>query len=206
MTQPNIQKTIAVLLILICIGLIPLLSLVNKWLFDDPQAYGVRSEDKDIVQFEWFDNSLNSHTFPTTDNRITYLFMGFLSCSEICPIRIQQMHVLEQEIDKDPSLSTENINFMFISIDPENDTAELRKHLIDNRSPRFISASLNDADLMHLNQQLSEKINKNTNAINHVGNLFLISTTGKVERIYTAKQLSTDKMLVELKQYISLKA
>ncbi|WP_144212153.1 SCO family protein [Shewanella donghaensis] len=201
MEKRPIKKLIALGIILFCFSLIPLLSITSKWLFDDPEGYGLRVESNNLVKFEWLDYTLFPHQFPLDDIEVTYLFMGFLSCSEICPIRIQQMRQLEQLIDVDPMLSNQSINFMFITIDPQNDTTEVRNQIIDQRSTRFISAELSEKQLMRLNQQLSENINRQLQTINHVGNLFLISSTGKVERIYTAKQLSTNDMLAELKHY-----
>ncbi|RKF20168.1 hypothetical protein DBZ36_06905 [Alginatibacterium sediminis] len=202
MTKTGKQKVIAVLLIILCLSIVPILSLVNNFSLDNKTSYGIYSNNSQVVQFDWFDYTSKEHHFPGDSDSLTYMFLGFLSCSEVCSVRVQQMALLEKKIAKDPQLSTQKIKFMFVSIDPENDTPDLRRQIIDMRSPRFTSAVLNSEHLSRLNRQLGEKINRNLADINHVGKLFLLSKTGKVERIYTANQLSTQAMFNELQHYL----
>ncbi|CAM4178867.1 SCO family protein [Shewanella livingstonensis] len=190
-------------MVLICItlGLVPILMVVSQWSADE-QAYGISTHGSEQLRFSWQGVDLHTHQFPASSAGYTYLFMGFLSCSEICPIRIQQMMQLEQHIQQDALLTEAEVQFMFVTIDPNNDTLAVRKSLIDDRSPSFVSASLSDDALQLLDRRLSENINLELTSINHVGKLFLLSPNGAVERIYTAQQLSTQKMLLELKQII----
>ncbi|GGP93441.1 SCO family protein [Shewanella ulleungensis] len=196
------KVVIASVLICISLGMAPLLMLLSQW-FEGEQAYGININDQQGVRFSWQDVELQSHQFPASAGKYTYIFLGFLSCSEICPIRVQQMIQLEQHIQQDAFFTEAEVQFMFVTIDPDNDTPEVRKSLIDDRSPRFVSASLSDAELQRLDRRLSENINHELSSINHVGKLFLVSPDGQLARIYTAKQLSTSKMLHELKHIIS---
>jgi len=126
-----------------------------------------------------------------------------LSCSEICPIRIEQLNQLEQRIEQDASFNKAEVQFLFVTIDPDNDTLALRQAVIDARSTRFVSASLSESDLHQLELRLSDNINRQLATINHVGNLFLLNPNGQIARIYTAKQLSISKMLIDLNHIIS---
>lgn len=91
---------------------------------------------------------------------------------------------------------------MFISIDPENDTEQVREQVIDSRSKRFMSGKLAPQALEALSNQLIEKIHSQSPTHNHVGKLYLISPTGKISRIYTSTQLSTERMIADLTQTI----
>lgn len=199
------QVWLAVLLIGVSVLLVPALMLSSQ-LFqsrgDNAPAYGLQVPQLDGVGFQWTDINLQQQVFPANKPMFSYVFMGFLSCSEICPIRIKQLHQLEAAIANDAVLANKAIQFLFITIDPDNDTPAIRKAVIDDQSPRFISAVLQEAQLLSLSNQLSENIQSHSATNNHVGNLYLIAPNGKIGRVYTAKHLSTDKMLAELTQYI----
>ena len=195
------QMLWAVGFIITAVLLVPLLMVVSQQIagWDSSAQYGINGERIIPLSFQWQDVAANVHHFPAQTPQYTYLFAGFLSCSEICPIRIQQLYQLESAIKKDRVLSRIDIAFMFITIDPENDTFAIRQQMIDARSPRFISAALPESDLLSLSGRLSENIQSHSPTNNHVGNLYLIKPNGVVARIYTARQLSTDRMLAELK-------
>ncbi|MDD8060922.1 MULTISPECIES: SCO family protein [Shewanella] len=196
------KVVIASVLICMCLGVIPILMVLSQW-YQDDQSYGININDSQSVRFTWQDVEQQTHQFPASAGQYTYLFLGFLSCSEICPIRVQQMIQLEQHIQQDALITGAEVQFMFVTIDPHNDTLAVRKSLIDDRSPRFVSASLSDDELQRLDRQLSENINQELSSFNHVGKLFLVSPDGQLARIYSAQQLSTPKMLHELKHIIS---
>lgn len=193
---------IASVLILLALSLIPILMLINQW-GSDTEAYGITGNDSQQIHFQWQDVNQQLHQYPASAGTYSYLFLGFLSCSEICPIRIEQLDQLEQRIEQDTSLNKAEVQFMFVTIDPENDTLAVRQAVIDARSSRFVSASLPESDLHQLEFRLSDNINRQLATINHVGNLFLLDPNGKIVRIYTAKQLSISKMLIDLNHIIS---
>lgn len=199
------QKWSAVGFIITALFLVPLLMLATQFITntDGQGRYGINAENLAPLSFQWQDTLLNTHIFPANKVQFTYLFAGFLSCSEICPIRLQQLHQLENAIAEDAELDQADIAFMFITIDPDNDTPAIRQQMIDDKSERFISAAMAEPDLLKLSQHLSENIQAHSSTNNHVGNLYLIAPNGHIARIYTAKQLSTDKMLAELRQYIT---
>jgi cytochrome oxidase Cu insertion factor (SCO1/SenC/PrrC family) len=193
---------IASALILLAVSLVPILMLINQW-ESGSQSYGITTSDSQQVHFLWQDVNQQVHQYPASTGTYTYLFLGFLSCSEICPIRIEQLNQLEQRIEQDASFNKAEVQFLFVTIDPDNDTLALRQAVIDARSTRFVSASLSESDLHQLELRLSDNINRQLATINHVGNLFLLNPNGQIARIYTAKQLSISKMLIDLNHIIS---
>lgn len=193
---------IASALILLAVSLVPILMLINQW-DSGSQSYGITTSDSQQIHFRWQDVNQQVHQYPASAGTYTYLFLGFLSCSEICPIRIEQLNQLEQRIEQDASFNKAEVQFLFVTIDPDNDTLALRQAVIDARSTHFVSASLSESDLHQLELRLSDNINRQLATINHVGNLFLLNPNGQIARIYTAKQLSISKMLIDLNHIIS---
>lgn len=198
------QFIAASVIIFTAVILAPVLMWASQWLVSDESTaqYGINGEFLAPLAFEWQDSQLNHRSFPFTQPTYTYLFAGFLSCSEICPIRIKQLHQLESVIAEDDDLKTLAVTFLFITIDPNNDTPEIRQQVIDAQSPRFISAELDETTLYRLSSHLTENFSSFSTTRNHIGKLFLIKPNGTIGRIYSAEKLSTDKMLAELKHLI----
>ncbi|MGZ9896950.1 SCO family protein [Shewanella gaetbuli] len=196
----------AVIIIVTAIVSVPAVMLASQYMLSvergSPMSYGIDGEHLSALAFDWQDVDSQQQTFPLDEPSYTYLFMGFLSCSEICPIRINQLRELESKIDNSAKLRNLPIKFMFITIDPDNDTPAVRQQVIDDQSERFFSAALTAQDLLALSQYLSENIQAHSPIQNHVGNLYLTDPQGSISRMYTSKQLSTDKMLADLQQII----
>ncbi|MCG9697697.1 SCO family protein [Shewanella sp. Isolate11] len=159
-------------------------------------GYGLKVSNKQI-DFTWQDVEGRSHQFSDWQQGPTFLFMGFLSCSEICPIRIGQMLALDNWLDTQ-SYSNHAVRFLFITIDPQTDVPALRSQLIDDRSERFVSANMSLDELDKLQLVLREKVTRSDGMPNHAGNLYLFSSDTRLERIYTQWQLSIEKLQVDL--------
>lgn len=186
------STTIATGLIIVSLLLVPAIAYINHTLTG---GYGIANQQTDVINFDWQDIHGNWHSFNDWDQGPSYVFLGFLNCSEICPIRTQQMLSLMAKLDKQQQANT---RFLFITIDPLFDTADIRTQKIDSLSPQFFSAELSTAQLDILQSQLAEISSKNYDINQHTGNLYLFSAKGRLVRSYTHKQLSSEKLLAEV--------
>ena len=66
------------------------------------------------------------HPFRTADliGRWTVLSFGFTHCPDICPVTLA---AFRDELDALPLTSRDRIQFVFVTVDPERDTAEVLK-------------------------------------------------------------------------------
>ncbi|UPW16754.1 SCO family protein [Agarivorans sp. TSD2052] len=189
------KKTItASCLILLAIVLIPLLLVISQ-IFNG--GYGLKTSHQ-MVDFKWQDVSGDWQQFSQWVQGPSYVFLGFLGCSEVCSMRIGQMGQLNSWLDSLPASQGQKVNFLFITIDPDNDTPSIRAQLIDSRSDRFFSATLPPSELTKLQYSLREKLNADEATLNHVGNLYLFSSNATLQRIYTQWQLSVESMQADL--------
>ena len=150
------KKTI----ITLAIGFVALLSFPTALFISQSisKGYGISVSNRYVNDFEWIDNLGKSHDLSDWDNSATFLFVGYLSCKAICHQRIQQMLAIENSLIE--KHRDHNVNFLFVTIDPDNDTKEIRDFLIDNRSNSFYSAKLKAENLKILQKDL-----KNTSSI-----------------------------------------
>lgn len=58
----------------------------------------------------------------------TAVFFGFTYCPDICPLTLQSLDQTRKKLGKDG----ENLQFVFITVDPERDTPEVMKAYLDS--------------------------------------------------------------------------
>jgi protein SCO1/2 len=65
----------------------------------------------------------------------TLIYFGFTYCPDVCPTSLLLM---ENAIERLGPEAAKKVNLVFITIDPERDTAELLKGYVGNFGPTFI--------------------------------------------------------------------
>ena len=186
-----------VLIVAMTLLILPAIAYLNQAISG---SYGIETHQDTDIDFTWQDIHGKTHQFSDWTKGPNYLFLGFLSCSQICPIRVHQVRSLMEQLTENERT---NIRFLFVSIDPQNDLPALRAQMIDNQSAQFFSAELTPERLETLQRQLAE-ISSQTSDINlHTGNLYLISPTGKLKQTYTQQQLITERLLSDLNTMMS---
>ncbi len=197
------KKTIAAL----SIGLAALLSFPAALIISQhaSKGYGISVFNRTINDFEWIDISGNPHKFSEWDNSATFLFVGYLSCKIICHQRIQQMLSIESSLVEEHR--NHDVNFLFVTIDPDNDTKEILNFLIDSRSNDFYSARLKPEDLNKLQEDLQDIASINSTLdILHTGDIYLLTNKRKIQRIYTGNNLNSELIIKDIpNQFFSSK-
>lgn len=63
------------------------------------------------------------------------IYFGFTFCPDICPMALNNLSLLENEVDKK---TMDKINIVFVTVDPERDDIPLMKEYMSNFSDRII--------------------------------------------------------------------
>lgn len=187
----------AVLIVVMTLLLLPAIAYLNQAISG---SYGIETHQDSEIDFTWQDIHGKQYQFSEWAKGPSYLFLGFLSCSQICPIRLHQVKTLMAQLTENERT---NVRFMFISIDPQNDLPALREQMIDSQSPQFFSAELTPERLEALQRQLAEVSSQTSDINQHTGNLYLVSPTGKLKQTYTQQQLITERLLTDLNTMMS---
>jgi protein SCO1 len=79
-----------------------------------------------------YDNS----TFRLSDHRgkVVLVFFGYTFCPDICPLTLAEMKSLYQDLREEEAV---NLEFVFVSVDPERDTLERLSQYIPFFHPDF---------------------------------------------------------------------
>ena len=80
---------------------------------------------------------------PFDKNRLngkwTFLFIGYTLCPDICPTTLHTMHELNVALKKNGK--NDDIQFVFISVDPERDSLERIKSYVQYFDPSFVGVT-----------------------------------------------------------------
>ena len=196
MKKPSVFISTA-LIIVLALLLLPAVAYLNQVISG---SYGIQTHQNTAIDFTWQDINGTQHQFSDWKKGPSYLFLGFLSCSQICPIRTHQVKLLMEKLTE---TERQNIQFLFVTVDPQNDTPDIRQQMIDSQSAQFFSAELTPKQLEKLQWQLAEKSTATSDINLHSGNLYLISPTGQLKQTYTQQQLMIDRLLTDLNTMMS---
>ncbi len=98
--------------------------------------------------------------------KVTVVFFGYTQCPDVCPTTMAEL----AEVKKSLGVDGERVQGIFITVDPERDTAELLKAYVTNFSPDFVA----------LRGTVDE-----TNAVAKQFKVFFAKVPGKTEGSYT---------------------
>ena len=155
---------------LTALGLAPLLT---GWLFGCDRAPGAAAfKAIDItgaeyaLDFDLPDADGKRRRLADFKGKVTVVFFGYTQCPDVCPTTMAEL----AEVKKSLGVDGERVQGIFITVDPERDTAELLKAYVTNFSPDFVA----------LRGTVDE-----TNAVAKQFKVFFAKVPGKTEGSYT---------------------
>lgn len=127
------------------------------------------------------DQSINIKDF---EGKYTYLMFGYIGCDELCHSQVLTFHALNEQ------LQHADVTFLYLGMDPENDSAEQVSAYFDSKGDNFMG--LVAKDMPHA-QRVAAKYNayfskRPSNIIDHAGMIYLIDPVGNIRLIYTGSE------------------
>lgn len=136
-----------------------------------PRALGeFRLRDQDGIAFD----------LSRLHGKWSLLFFGFTNCPDICPATLAILNQLHSRLGKKPAL-LEDVQFVFISVDPGRDDLVTLKKYVRYFNKDFIGVTGNKDQLAKLAKQLGvfyELLNqggKKNYVVNHSSAIFIIN-------------------------------
>jgi protein SCO1/2 len=113
-------------------------------LFPDP---------KPLTAFVLTDHQNRVFDLSRLKGKWSFLFFGFTHCPDICPTTLAILARARDSIARN-SVGAEDIQFVFISVDPNRDTASKLRQYVDYFDTTFLGVTGNDAQIGNLAGQL----------------------------------------------------
>jgi protein SCO1/2 len=103
---------------------------------DKPAFRGVDITGADYAQgWELADHNGQVRTLKDFAGKAVIVFFGYTQCPDVCPTSMQELAEVKRLLGKDG----ERLQGVFITVDPERDTAELLKAYMANFDPNFLA-------------------------------------------------------------------
>jgi protein SCO1/2 len=108
------------------------------------------------------------------------LFFGFTHCPDICPTTLLQMSSLLQKLGSD----ADRLAILFVTVDPERDTAEVLKSYLTSFDPRIIALTGTPAQIKSVAvtwKAVYDRIDEGNNnyTIAHAAHVYLMDRSGR---------------------------
>ena len=103
---------------------------------DKPAFRGVDITGADYAQgWTLSDQDGQVRTLKDFAGKVVVVFFGYTQCPDVCPTALQEMAEAKQLLGADGA----KLQGIFITVDPERDTAELLKAYVANFGPDFVA-------------------------------------------------------------------
>ena len=155
-----------------------------------PLVLSIQDKKEDYVasitgsSFSLKDINNNQITEKSFQGPITALFFGFTHCPDVCPMTLNKLTILLEELKKDKK----TLKVFFISIDPERDTPKVMKDYLSSFDGKFTGITGEPEKIFTLSKSWgikSEKIFSENGeyAVNHSSPVILLKDGKYVNRI-----------------------
>ena len=155
-----------------------------------PLVLSIQDKKEDYVasitgsSFSLTDINNNQITEKSFQGPITALFFGFTHCPDVCPMTLNKLTILLEELKKDKK----TLKVFFISIDPERDTPKVMKDYLSSFDGKFTGITGEPEKIFILSKSWgikSEKIFSENGeyTVNHSSPVILLKDGKYVNRI-----------------------
>ncbi|MBA4110470.1 MAG: SCO family protein [Leptothrix sp. (in: Bacteria)] len=136
--------------------------------------------------------------------KVVFVFFGFTQCPEVCPTTMAELAEVKRRLGKDG----DRVQGVFITIDPERDTAEVLKAYLTGMDPSFIGlrGSLDEVNAASREfkvfyQKVPTQDGKGY-TMDHTAGGFVFDPSGNV-RLFVRYGLGIDALTSDIKQLLA---
>jgi len=94
-------------------------------------------------EFALMDQNGNRFKLGAQQGKVVLLFFGYTNCPDVCPITLSEFKKVKGILGERAG----QVDFVFITVDPERDTPERIRDYLENFDPAFIGLSGTDHEL-----------------------------------------------------------
>lgn len=146
---------------------------------EPPVANGaVFESEKPLSPFRLRDHQGHPFDIGRLREHWTFIYFGYTYCPDLCPTTLAALSELEKQLAKHEA--NDQLQYVFISLDPRRDTSERLAQYVAFFSPRLLGTSGDDADLAVLAEQFGiaydvPDVDTNDYLVDHTDVVLLVS-------------------------------
>ena len=133
-------------------------------------------------------------------NKVVLIYFGYTFCPDVCPITLSNLKMLMLSLEE----KAEDVQVIFISIDPERDTYQKLKDYVPYFHPTFIGLTGSEADLASVAKKyqtfyLKQKVESEAGYLMaHTDVVILVDQNGRFRGRYKSKY-DLDKLKTDIR-------
>ena len=152
-----------------------------------PELVGVlRPEFRPLMPFELTDHNGTEFNRKRLQGKWTFVFFGYTSCPDICPATMYVLNAVHGMIEDRTGKAPDDMQVLFVSVDPQRDTPELLASYVTHFNPGFIGATAEKARIDRLAAQfgagyiLEQETTPGQYLVSHTSAIFLVDPLGRL--------------------------
>jgi protein SCO1/2 len=125
------------------------------------------------------------------EGKWSFLFFGFTHCPDLCPTTLAVFDQVQRLLVQSQA-GAADVQFVFVSVDPQRDTPQMLKEYVAAINPTFVGVTGNDADLAALADSLGVVYAKVAGSspeqyfMDHSSAVLLINPAGRFNGVFAA--------------------
>ncbi|MCX4026700.1 SCO family protein [Endozoicomonas sp. SM1973] len=137
----------------------------------------------------------------------TVMFFGYTSCPDICPTTLTELKQLKLKLSEEYSDIAEQINYVFVSVDPGRDSIEQLSNYVPYFDKDFLGVTGDLKSIYNFANQLNIPFSPVVNPkeenylVDHSGNLIVINPMGDYHA-FIKPPLGTDKLVAVMSSIV----
>ena len=162
-------------------------TLLSKSVLQIPQelAAVIRPAPKAIQAFTFKDQSGKSYTQEDLSGKWTFVFFGYTFCPDICPTTLSMLTLLNKHLQAQGK-STNDLQVLFVSVDPQRDKPELLKKYLAFFNNDFVGITAGEDQTLALARQFGamyfkeDTTNTDNYLVAHASSVYLVNPQSKI--------------------------
>lgn len=167
------------------------------------------SKNQDDIDLPVYDAVGGDFTLPSTlgaelnlsdyRGKVILLNFGYTSCPDICPMVLSRLAKLSARVEEQYGVSTEQLQTIFITVDPERDSLGQLKEYLAFFNKSFIGISGSTEQTAEITKKYAVFFEKQAEEgmgyqVAHTDKIFLLDKRGRLRALYG--KTDTDEQLV----------
>ena len=147
-------------------------------------------EPKQLRAFATIDQNDEIFSIDKLEGKWSFFFFGYTNCPDVCPITLSVFNEFHDRLIAQQQ--DENVQFIFVTVDPERDTTEKLKQYTGYFNPALIGLGGNITQVTSLTSQFGvvfmhgEKQDTGGYLVDHTASVFLTDPLGRIVGIFSA--------------------
>jgi len=161
-----------------------------------PELAGVlRPDFKPLQPFKLTDHNNTAFTEKNFLGKWSFVFFGFTNCPHVCPTALNVLNSIHGLLVEEAGKIPDDMQVVFISVDPERDTIERMAEYIPKFNKDFIGTRANKKEIDQIAKQFGSGYvkEKETSSgeydVAHTSAFFLVDPYGRVVATFSQPQV-----------------